>query len=76
MVAKAMSAKAALRDAIVAMLPEDGTPVLNRVMRVMLARKLVGTGPGKQGLQRWQVEGVSAWNRRREEGKVPRLHST
>ena len=40
MVAKGMSAKAALRAALVAILPEDGTPVLNRVMRVMLARKL------------------------------------
>ena len=39
MVTKAASA-AALRAAMVAMLPEDGTPVLNRVMRVMLARKL------------------------------------
>ena len=40
MVIKAMSAGAALRAAMVAMLPEDGTPVLNRVLRVMLARKL------------------------------------
>ena len=29
-----------LQDTILALLPEDGTPVLNRVMRVMLARKL------------------------------------
>ncbi len=43
MVAKAVSANAALQAAILAMLPEDGTPVLNRVMRVMLARKLERT---------------------------------
>ncbi len=29
-----------LQSAILALLPEDGTPVLNRVMRVMLARRL------------------------------------
>ena len=40
MVAKDVSADASLRAAILAMLPEDGTPVLNRVMRVMLARRL------------------------------------
>ena len=28
-----------LRTGILALLPEDGTPVLNRVMRVMLARR-------------------------------------
>lgn len=33
----------ALQDEIVALLPADGTPVLNRVMRVLLARKLEQT---------------------------------
>ncbi len=40
MINKAVPAEAALRAAVVAMLPDDGTPVLNRVMRVMLARRL------------------------------------
>ena len=32
--------RASLSTEILALLPEDGTPVLNRVMRVMLARRL------------------------------------
>ena len=40
MPARCSSEAEALTQAILLLLPEDGTPVLNRVMRVMLARKL------------------------------------
>ena len=40
MTAKRVSTTKSLDAEILALLPEDGTPVLNRVMRVMLARRL------------------------------------
>ena len=40
MVARRSSDVETLTEALLRLLPEDGTPVLNRVMRVMLARKL------------------------------------